>query len=262
MTVAPSPDEIYQAAGQEGRRRLYMPPLEQIATGFIAGMTIVFGITALGVTQALAEPELGPGPAKLLGALAFAVGLVFLVVGRSELFTENFFDPVAAALADGTASAWLRLLRLWCFILMLNLVGGAVLVAVMSVEGALPAGAPEALTRVAEEVVGKTDAATLARAVVAGALLTHLSYMLHAVSSVRGRISVAFMAGFLVAVGPFDHVVVNALHLMFGMWLGEGIALGELAANIGLTTIGNLLGGVVLMTLTHTAQEIGSQQAP
>ena len=259
MSVAPSPDQIYQAAEREGHRRLFMPPLEQISTGFIAGVTIVFGITALGVTHALAEPELGLGPAKILGALAFGIGLVFLVVGRSELFTENFFDPVAAAIDEGSGAAWLRLLRLWFFTLVLNLVGGAVLVAVLTVEGALPSGAPEALTKVAEEIVGKSASATLARAVLAGALLTLLSYLLHAVDSVRGRMTVAFMAGFLVALGPFDHVVVNALHLMFGIWLGNAVTYTELAGNIGLTTIGNLVGGLLLMTLTHTAQVKGSR---
>ena len=259
MAVAPSPDEIYDAAKREGERRLAMPPLEQTSTGFIAGVTIVFGITALGVTHALAEPDLGTGPAKLLGALAFAIGLVFLVVGRSELFTENFFDPVAAAIDEGGRSAWVRLLRLWVFTLVLNLVGGAVLVAVLAVEGALPTGAPEALTKVAEDIVGKGAAATLARAVLAGALLTLLSYMLHAVSSVRGRISVAFMVGFLVALGPFDHVVVSALHVLFGVWLSDAVTYGDLVANLALATAGNLVGGLLLMTLTHTAQVKGSR---
>lgn len=258
MSVAPTPEEIYDRAQREGRRRLRMPPLEQVATGFIAGVTIVFGIAALGVTHAFAEPELGLGPAKLLGALAFGIGLVFLVVGRSELFTENFFDPVAAAIDEG-GQAWLRLLRLWSFVLALNLIGGAVLVAVLTVEGALPAGAPEALVKVAEETAGKSSAATLARAVLAGALLTLLSYLLHAVGSVVGRIAVAYMAGFLVALGPFDHVVVSALHLLFGVWLSNLVSYADLLTNIGLSTVGNLVGGLLLMTLTHTAQVKGGQ---
>jgi hypothetical protein len=39
--VAPDPAEVYGRAKHEGHRRLYMPPLEQVATGFIAGVTIV-----------------------------------------------------------------------------------------------------------------------------------------------------------------------------------------------------------------------------
>ncbi len=141
----------------------------------------------------------------------------------------------------------------------MNLVGGAVLVAVLSIEGALPSGAPEALTTIAEEITHKTVLATLARAVLAGALLTLLSYMLHAVTSVRGRITVAYMAGFLVALGPFDHVVVSALHLLFGVWLGGAVTYADIGANIGISTAGNLIGGLLLITLTHSAQVKGAR---
>lgn len=257
MAVAPAPDEIYDRAEAEGRRRLDMPPLEQLSTGFIAGVTIVFGIAALGVVEGLTEPDVGSGVAQVLGALAFGIGFVFLVVGRSELFTENFFDPVATAIDE--KGRWGELLRLWGFTLALNLVGGAVLVGVLSVEGALPEGAPETLVKIAEEIAEKAPSATFARAVLAGALLTLLSYLLHAVTSAGGRIAVAYMAGFLVALGPFDHVVVSALHLLFGIFLGDGVTWADLGENAVLATAGNLVGGLLLMTLTHTAQVKGSR---
>jgi formate-nitrite transporter family protein len=254
IAIAPTPEEIYERSVDEGRRRLSMRPLELIATGFIAGVTVVFGIVALGVTKALVEPEFGPGAAALAGALAFGIGLVFLIVGRTELFTENFFDPVAAAVEDRGARPWARLLRLWIGIFVLNLIGGAALIAVLSVDGALPGELPRALVDVAEEIAGKGWDATLARAVLAGALITLLSYMLEAVNTVTGRILVAYSVGFLLALGPFDHVIVSALHVLFGIWLADGISYGELVANIGLATAGNLVGGLLLITLTHTAQ--------
>lgn len=155
MAVAPDPDDIYERAVAEGRRRLGMSPVRKMTTGFIAGVTIVFGIVALGVTEALVEPTLGSGVATIVGALAFAIGIVFLIVGRTELFTENFFDPVAAAIEDRRTRPWGRLMRLWIVTLVVNLVGGAVLIAVLTVDGALPAGSSEVLVRVAEEIAGK-----------------------------------------------------------------------------------------------------------
>ena len=254
MSTAPSPEEIYERGKQEGRRRLFMPPMEQVATGFIAGVTIVFGIVALGIATALIEPEFGRGVAKVAGALAFAIGLVFLIVGRSELFSENFFDPVISAIDIGNRDAWLRLLRLWVSILALNLVGGAVLLGVLAVPGALPEESNRALVTVAEEIVAKEWTATLARAVLAGALITLLSYMLKALTSATARILVAYMVGFFLAVGPFDHVVVSALHVLFGVWESDALGYGDVASNVGLATAGNLLGGVLLITLTHAAQ--------
>lgn len=231
-----------------------MPFLEQVATGFIAGVTIVFGIVALGVTEALVAPELGDGVGALAGALAFGIGVVFLIVGRTELFSENFFDPVAAAIAQKGSRPWARLLQLWVTILVLNLVGGAVLVAVLTVEGALPSGSSESLVGVAEEIVAKDWAATLARAVLAGALITLLSYMLEAANTITARILVAYMVGVFLALGPFDHVIVSALHVLFGVWLSDTVSYSELLANIGLATTGNIAGGLLLITLTHSAQ--------
>jgi formate/nitrite transporter FocA (FNT family) len=254
VAVAPAPNEIYDRAAEEGRRRLSMSFLELVSTGFIAGVTVCFGIVALGVTEALVEPELGAGPATLAGALAFAIGLVFLIVGRTELFTENLFDPVAAAVEDQGRRPWARLVWLWVVTLVVNFVGGLVIVGLLTVEGALPGDAPRALIGVAEEIAGKGWTATVARAVMAGALITLLSYMLEAVNTVTARILVAYLVGFFLALGPFDHVVVSALHLVFGLWLGGPVDYGDVAANIGLATIGNLAGGLLLITLTHTAQ--------
>lgn len=254
MAAPPSPGEIYQDATDEGRRRLDMPPLEKVATGFIAGVTIVFGIVALAVVYALVEPEFGSGVADVAGALAFGIGLVFLVVGRTELFTENFFGPVAATIESKQKKAWVSLISLWAVILVLNMIGGAVLVAILTVEGGLPDGAPEALIAIADEIAAKSVAATFVRALAAGAMLTLLSYMLHACDSISSRIRVAFIVGFFVAVGPFDHVVVSGLHLLFGAWLGGDVTYLDVGTNVAISTAGNLVGGLLLITLTHTAQ--------
>lgn len=98
---------------------------------------------------------------------------------------------------------------------------------------------------------------TLARAVLAGALITLLSYMLEAVDTVTARILVAYLVGFFLALGPFDHVVVSGLHVIFGIWLSDAVTYSDLAVNIGLSTVGNLVGGLLLVTLTHTAQVKG-----
>ncbi len=239
-----------------------MSPLEKVSTGFIAGVTIVFGVVALAIVQSLVEPDLGPGVAEVAGALAFGIGLVYLVVGRTELFTENFFGPVAATVRSGRASSLRRLAGLWLVILVLNLVGGAILSAILTIEGALPDGAPEALIHLGEEISAKAAVATFARAIAAGALLTLLSYMLHGCDSIRSRISIAYMVGFFVAVGPFDHVVVSALHLLFAVRLGGAVTYSDVGANITIATIGNLVGGLLLITLTHAAQHRASRGGP
>jgi formate-nitrite transporter family protein len=104
------------------------------STSFIAGFTIVFGIIAVGIVDALARLSLGE-LAKSLGALAFGVGLPFLILGRAELFSENFFDPIAAAFKSKVGGMRGKILRLWVLTLILNLVGGGVLVLILRWKG-------------------------------------------------------------------------------------------------------------------------------
>lgn len=258
MSVAPDPSDIFQRAVREGERRLDQELLELVSTAFIAGFTIVFGIIALGVTHALTEPALGEG-ARVAGALAFGVGLVFLVVGRAELFNENFFDPAATAFERREKGILSRLGRLWGITFVFNLVGGALFALVFSVHGVLPEGTRSVLTTIAEEVAARGAWASLMSAVVGGALVALLSFLLQAVNGVGSRIALAFMVGFLLAVGPFDHVVVTALHLFLGILFGAHMGWGSLAAIMGIATAGNLIGGLGLVTLSHVAQAEGAR---
>ena len=258
--TAPTPSEIFERAVEEGQRRLDQSLLELVSTSFIAGFTIVFGIIALGVTQALTEPVLGEA-AKVAGALAFAIGVVFLVIGRAELFNENFFDPVATAFECREIGILSRLGRLWAITFVVNLAGGALFALVCSVEGVLPDGTRGTLTTIAEEIVHRGYWATFMAAIVGGGLVAMLSFMLQAADDALSRISLAFMVGFLLAVGPFDHVIVTVLHLLFGMMFDVPIEWGKLAIIMGIVTAGNMVGGLGLVTLSHIAQAEGARKA-
>lgn len=260
MAIAPDPSEIFHRAADEGERRLDQSLLELVSTGFIAGFTIIFGIVALGVVHAAVEPRLGE-IARVAGALAFAMGMVFLIVGRAELFTENFFDPTATAFERRETGILSRLLRLWSITFVTNLVGGALFALALSVPGVLPEGAGSALRKVAEEIAARGEWAGFMSAIIGGGLVALLSFLLQAVESVGSRMAVTYLVGFLLAVGPFDHVIVTALHVFVGILFGAPIGIGALAAAMAIATAGNLVGGIGLVTLSHVAQAKGARES-
>ncbi|ESP88609.1 formate/nitrite transporter family protein [Candidatus Halobonum tyrrellensis] len=258
MSVAPSPSDIFERAVDEGERRLDQSLVELVATSFIAGFTVVFGMVALGIVEGLVEPvsaELAP----IAGALAFAPGVVFLIVGRSELFNENFFDPVAKAVE---ADSWMLrpLVRLWVVTFVLNLVGGGVMVGVFSIEGALSPATAEALRHTATDIAGKAPLAAFADAVAGGALVSLLSYLLLAVDSVGSRIPLAYVVGFLLALGSFEHVIVSVLHLLLGLAFDAQFGVWAVATTTVVVTAGNFVGGLGLVGLTHIAQAMGAEE--
>jgi formate-nitrite transporter family protein len=129
MSAAPEPRRIYEKTREEGRRRLRRPVLELAATAVVGGFDVAFGVVAFGLAAAVAG--------RLAGAIAFGIGFVFIVVGRSELFTENFLIPVAG-LEPRQAGSWFKLGELWLVALVLNVVGGAILAIILTSRHVLP----------------------------------------------------------------------------------------------------------------------------
>ena len=257
MAAVPNPGEVFRQASEEGKRRLDQPLLGLVSTSFIAGFTIVFGILALGIVHSLAEPHFGEF-ARVLGALGFGLGLVFLVIGRAELFSENFFDPVATAFEPHQSGLSGRLARLWIVTLVVNLVGGAVLVAFLSIDGAIPSGARHSLETMAAEIAARGWAAILGRSVIGGALIALLSFLLIAIGTSGGRAAMAYAVGFLLAIGPFEHAVVSLLHLSFGFGT-DAVTAADLLKVGAVSIAGNMIGGIGLVTLSHAGQAKGEE---
>lgn len=257
---APDPSKIFRRAAQEGKRRLDQSLLELVSSSFIAGFTIVFGIVAFGIAHALTEPLLGEA-AQVAAALAFSIGLVFLIVGRTELFSENFSDPIAAAFSQRESNMLRPILRLWGVTFVLNLVGGVLFALLLSVHGVLPSGTAQALSGVAEELAMRGLWAGFVSAIVGGALVALLSFLLQATNSAGSRIIMAYLVGFLLALGPFDHVIVTVLHVFFGILFDASVGYGTLFTIMGIATAGNLVGGVGLVALSHVAQARGAEES-
>ncbi|QLH77197.1 formate/nitrite transporter family protein [Halosimplex rubrum] len=254
-----TPGEIFDRAVAEGERRLDQSPLELASTSFIAGFTVLFGVVALGIVEGLVRPTAGHA-ARVAGALAFAPGVVFLVAGRTELFNENFSDPAAAAVERGV-SALPSLLRLWTLTFVFNLLGGGLLALVFAVDGAIPPAGADALQRFAEETAHRPARTWFTRGVAGGALVSLLSFLVVSVRSDGSRLWLAYAVGFMLALGPFDHVVVSILHVVLGTLLGATVGPERLAAMTAVVTAGNLVGGFGLVTVTHVTQAMGAESS-
>jgi formate-nitrite transporter family protein len=66
------------------------------------------------------------------------------------------------------------------------------------------------------------------------------------------------VTGALLALAELNHVIAVTPQLIFGMRFGADITGGDVALNFAIAASGNMLGGVVFVTLTRTSQAIGS----
>ena len=258
MPSALDPGQIFDRAADEGQRRLDQGRLELLATGFIAGFTITFGSAAEALIHAAARPHFGEF-ATVLAALGFGLGVVFLILGRAELFSENFFDPIATLFKHKERHTSRLLARLWTVTLLLNIIGGTILILVFSVEGVLNEEAREAIRTQAHDLAGKSAWATFAGSIIGGALVALLSFLVISAQTSGARAAMAFLMGTLLALGAFEHVVVSMLHMIFGYMVGADLNPVHIAEVGGISLIGNLIGGVGLVTMSHAAQALGDK---
>jgi formate-nitrite transporter family protein len=247
---APEPERIYEETRKEGQRRLARPPLELAATALVGGFDVAFGIAAF----ALAARAIHGEGRDLIGAIAFGIGFVFIVVGRSELFTENFLIPVAG-LERKRAGSWLKLGELWLVALVLNIVGGALLAVILTSQGVLPGGTSPPLVALAEHIAGYSTLTAFLSALVAGALMTLMTWFVEgAADSIGVRIVMAWLTGTLILLGTFNHAIVSTLELVFGMRYGADVDVSQLLSNLGLSVGGNLIGGLLFVTFVRSVQ--------
>jgi len=253
---APGAHEMYARTREEGERRLNRSRLELTTTSLVAGFDIVFGVIAIATVTALVTPKLGPSMAHFVGSLFFGIAFIFIVVGRSELFTENFFVPITA-LRSGTFT-WRKLGELWTISPILNILGGTALILIASTKGVLPEGTAPALNDLAIHIDELRLWSAFCSAIIAGALITAMTWMIEGVGTVGGRIVVAWIAGTLLALTSLNHVIVVTLELIFGMRLGTTISFEDAGINFVIAVAGNMLGGLLFVTLTRTSQAIGA----
>lgn len=233
----PEVEEAFDRLVDEGKERMGRPLLALVATGLLGGVDVGTGLLAyLVVREATDSP--------ILAGMAFSLGFVALLLARSELFTENFLVPVSAVVAR--QGSVLGLLRLWGVTLATNLVGGALMAwLVVTAEPSLAAVARETGTHYAELGV---NLRSLLLAVLAGAVITLMTRMQHATENLGVQIVPALLMGSLLAGAELFHCVLDSLFMFAGMFAGADISVGAYLAALGWSALGNLIGGVGLVT--------------
>ena len=251
--LIPEPETIFERTKEEGKRRLHRPIVEEISTALAAGFDIVAGVAVLGLLQAQLEHATGREPAHVIASIGFGVSFVFLVAGRGELFTENFLVPIAG-LDSEEPGLWRRLLKLWTISPLFNILGGLVIILLLTTHSVMPFGTGKAIVHTAEVVHANGVLALFVSAMFAGALITAMTWFVEGQATMMPRIVVAWIVGTVIALGYFNHVIVETIELIFGYRYGAHYSWLFILGNFGLATAGNMLGGIGLVTLNRLTQ--------
>ena len=260
-----TPSEIARLVETKGVAKISAAPFTTLVLGVLAGAFI--GLGGVLSTVATTGSSFGYGPTKIIGGLVFSLGLILVIVAGAELFTGNTLAIMSVV--DGHVSSG-RLLRHWGIVYVGNLIGALSIVAMVYMGDwwtqADHAIGAQALT-IAAGKAGLSFGVVLVRGILANALVCLAVWLAAGGRSVTDKIlGIIFPITAFVAAG-FEHSIANMYFLPIGLLLSDkaevvtasGLTSAQLAAldgggvvrNIVAATIGNVIGGAVLVGLVY-----------
>lgn len=252
-----SPKEIAERVESIGVAKAHLPLSSQITLGILAGGFI--GLGAVYFTLVMSDASLTFAVARLLGGLAFSLGLVLVVIAGAELFTGN--NLLVMAWVSRRIST-LELLRNWLIVYLSNFVGalGLVFLVLESKQWHMngdAVGVTAIKIAVAKAALPYWDA--FFRAVLCNILVCLAVWLSLAGRSVSDKIlAIVFPISAFVALG-FEHSVANMFFIPLGILLkhqltvpgSEGLSWIALWTNLFPVTLGNIVGGSVMVALVY-----------
>ena len=256
------PVEMARKAEQVGVVKAQMPAANTFALSVLAGAFIALG-AVFATTVTAGGAELPFGVVRLLGGLAFTLGLILVVVAGAELFTGN--NLIVMAWASRRVRT-IQLLGNWAVVYVGNFVGAFATVLIVFLGKQYEFGGGAVGAQALSIASGKTGLGFV-QAVALGALCNGLVclavWLCYSARTTTDKIlSIVPPIAAFVAAG-FEHSVANMFFIPMGLlvkgddeFVASQAALPSLdtltwenfvTANLVPVTIGNIVGGALMV---------------
>jgi len=244
------PAKIAELVESIGVKKAVLPTVPTIMLGLMAGAFIAFG--AMFFTLMMTDHGMGLGPARLLGGIAFSLGLILVVVGGAELFTGNNFIVMAWAENKVTTA---QLIRNWSIVYIANFIGAVGAAVLMFWSGTLSLGGNAFAETALNIAIYKTNLDPLQafiRGILCNALVCLAVWLCFAARDVASKIlAIIFPVSAFVALG-FEHCIANMYFIPLGIMLDPNeISIYEFVGNIVPVTAGNIIGGSLFVAFVY-----------
>lgn len=233
---------------QQATEDLERPARGLLLSSFSAGLDLGVGPFLMAVIASLTQGSFSQPARDFLLAFAYGAGFIFVVVGRSALFTEQTTSAVLPVLAHRIGIA--RLLRLWILVLIGNLAGSAIIAAFIAMLGpALGVVDPKSFSEIASKLLDHASWTIFFSAIAAGWLMGLLSWLVVASRETISQIIVVALTTFVIGIAGLHHSIAGSIEVLMAVFSGAGFTLRDYARFAALAVFGNAVGGVVFVAL-------------
>ena len=251
----PSAQDIYEQVANNARQELGRSTISLAISGLAGG--IFMGLSALGnaIAIALLTPA-GTAPTNttlFIAKMFYPLGFIVVILGRSQLFTENTLYPVALVLAEH--KHYWKTLRLWATVLPANVLGAFAFAALAGLTTALRPDFVQALAQLGLEATHHPAATIFWSGVMGGWIIATVAWLVSGSHSITGSVMIIWMLTFVVGLGNFAHCIATSGEILTAILIGKAPWIAYPAWLLP-AVAGNICGGVGMVTLLEYGQVI------
>lgn len=256
-----APAQIAAKAQTIGDTKANMPLGRAFVLAVFAGAFIAFGATFMLLVKG--DSTLSFAASQVLGGLCFSLGLICVVVSGSELFTGNCLMVIGAL---DKKYAWGGVIKNWIIVWIFNFIGSLIMVLIVFGAGLFnfnDGGVGQAMMNVAVSKVNLDWGTIFFRGIICNFLVCLAVWMGFVGKTVIDKIfTCIFPVMAFVAVGA-EHCVANMFFLPMGLAVKSAgviestnaaidvLNVGGIFYNISAATLGNIVGGCILVGVMY-----------
>ena len=243
-----SSGQIYYQELEEGVDALTMELHRLFISGFAAGLELGLSLFLVAIVKTLGEGELSRPSLELVVAAMTSFGFIAVILGRSELFTEQTTLAIIPLLS-GKASVG-EVARLWGVVYVSNLIGAAACAGFIVLIGpALREIETQVIVEIANQRVDHRWWVILLSGVLAGWIMGLLSWLVAAGRDTTSQIIIIVIFTGAIGLGHLHHSILGSTEVLAGIFAGERVTFGDFGYFLLWATLGNAVGGALFVAL-------------
>ena len=225
-----------------GKKRLEKSIFSLLLQGMLAGIFIGFG--AIGYYK-LASLSADPGLGAFLGSAIFPVGIIAILMLGGELFTSNTMMMMGVYNKEYRLR---KVVKVLAIVLTANLLGMIVISSLSSLSGIFTQAMTAKIIHTAEVKTSLSVTNLIFSAILCNIIVCTGVWTAYTMKHAGVKILVLWFIITVFALSGTEHVVANAYYMFTAYMLGADITLSGIGYNLAFVTIGNLIGGAVVVT--------------
>jgi nitrite transporter NirC len=220
--------------------------LVAILAGIFIGLSVGLAFTVGGL---LSESPF----ARILTGCTFGIALSLIVMAGGELFTGNIFI-MTVGLVKKTVSAG-ECLKIWGMSYLGNLIGSIILAVIFVSCGLVAGSTGEFISSAASVKMSLLPLPLICRGVLCNTLVCLAVWCTFRCKSEVAKLIMIFWCLLAFVTTGYEHSIANMTLLTVSLLspaAGAAVSLGGWVYNIALSTLGNIIGGIVFVALPYS----------